>query len=78
MAAKCPTLKVIIVMESPFKHQEDPISILQKWGAQVGIHVISFPQVLALGRKHPRPHRPPTADDILALSYTSGLTHHHH
>ncbi len=43
MAAKCATLKVIIVME-------DPISILQKWGAQLGIHVISFPQVLALGR----------------------------
>ncbi|KAJ3332592.1 hypothetical protein HDU91_003077 [Kappamyces sp. JEL0680] len=72
LSAKCPTLKVIIVMESLFKQQESPIPILQKWGAQLGVQVIPFSQVLELGKKNPRPHRPPVSGDMYALSYTSG------
>jgi long-chain acyl-CoA synthetase len=46
LAPKCPTLKVIIVMESLFKYQESAIPILQKWGAQVGITVLPFSEIL--------------------------------
>lgn len=61
-------------MESLYTHQPSPLSILQNWGAQVGIHVLSFNQVLSIGKENPRNHVAPTASDVYALSYTSGTT----
>lgn len=74
LVPKCPTLKVIIVMESLFKEKETPLPILKKWAQQIGITVVSFDEVLKLGAQHPSPLRLPKADDILCLSYTSGTT----
>jgi long-chain acyl-CoA synthetase len=74
MSKQCPTLKVIIVMDTLFKNEESAVPILEKWGAQLGIKVISFSATLQLGKKNPRPHKPPTGDDLYALSYTSGTT----
>lgn len=75
IAKKCPTLKVIIAMDSPYHGlQESPLPILQKWASQLGITLLSFPSILALGKKNPRPHRPPKPDDTYIISYTSGTT----
>ena len=74
LAPKCPTLKVVIVMESLFKQQESAIPVLQKWGAQVGVTVLSFSQILELGKKNPRPHLPPKPEDVCLISYTSGIS----
>jgi long-chain acyl-CoA synthetase len=74
IANKCPTLKVIIVMESHFKDQVSPLSVLQKWGEQLGIKVISFNEVLKLGKQNPRQFRLPKPEDLFCISYTSGTT----
>ncbi|KAJ3255906.1 Long chain acyl-CoA synthetase 7 peroxisomal [Boothiomyces macroporosus] len=74
LSPKCPTLKVIIVMESLFKDQQSPIPIFKSWGAQLGIKVVSWSEVLDLGKKKPLPYRLPTKDDLYCLSYTSGTT----
>jgi long-chain acyl-CoA synthetase len=74
LSPKCPLLKVIIVMESLFKDQADPIPILKKWGSQLGVTVVTFNEVLELGKKKPVPKKLPRGDDLLCLSYTSGTT----
>jgi long-chain acyl-CoA synthetase len=74
LSPKCPLLKVIIVMESLLKEQADPIPILKKWGSQLGIAVVTFNEVLELGKKKPIPKKLPAGDDLLCLSYTSGTT----
>jgi long-chain acyl-CoA synthetase len=72
LSSKCPDLKVIIVMENLLKQAESPIPILQKWGAQLGVTILTFSQILQLGKKNPRPHQPPQPDDVCLISYTSG------
>ncbi|MEY5045838.1 MAG: hypothetical protein RL713_1063, partial [Bacteroidota bacterium] len=74
LAPKCPNLKVVVVFESLFKDQPSPLPILKKWGAQIGITVVSFQETLDLGKKHQLPTRLPKGDDLLCLSYTSGTT----
>lgn len=63
----------------PSMHQlgnkaESPFDILQKWGEQLGVKVVSFAHVLDLGKSRPRKHTPPFPGDVYALSYTSGTT----
>lgn len=36
--------------------------------------VISLDEVVALGKRHPRPHLPPRPSDIATICYTSGTT----
>jgi long-chain acyl-CoA synthetase len=74
LAPKCLGIKVIIVMESLFKDQKSPLSVLQKWGEQLGITIISFKDVLKLGKQTPRPFRLPKPEDLFCISYTSGTT----
>ncbi|KAI8900615.1 hypothetical protein BC833DRAFT_513482, partial [Globomyces pollinis-pini] len=74
LSPKCPYLKVVIVMESLFKDQPSNLPIFKKWGAQIGVHVVSFSEVLELGKKFPVAVRMPGPEDLLCLSYTSGTT----
>ena len=36
--------------------------------------VVTLEEVQRLGRKHPRPHQPPSPHDLALLCYTSGTT----
>ena len=45
MSKKCATLKVIIVMEDFLGDNHNALDILEKWGAQIGVKVMSFAKV---------------------------------
>lgn len=78
---KCPTVKVIISMDSwadieaqgsrpNVKNQ----SSLKAWGAEKGIAVMDLTELLQLGSQFPHPHIAPLPTDIASLCYTSGTT----
>jgi long-chain acyl-CoA synthetase len=73
LSSKCPNLKVIIVIESLLKEQNTSLEILKKWGAQLGIKVVTFQDTIRLGQKNPRELRLPKPEDLFCISYTSGL-----
>ncbi|KAJ3341663.1 Long chain acyl-CoA synthetase 7 peroxisomal, partial [Kappamyces sp. JEL0680] len=74
IAKECPTLKTIVVLESPFPLDQDPIAILQKWGATLGLNVVPFKKVLQLGKQFPALPSSIQASDLACLQYTSGTT----
>ncbi|KAM0787287.1 hypothetical protein ACM66B_006520 [Microbotryomycetes sp. NB124-2] len=48
--------------------------VYKEWGAQQGVVVLDIAEVEALGATNPRPHSPPTPEDIGMICYTSGTT----
>ncbi|KAK4130928.1 acetyl-CoA synthetase-like protein [Trichocladium antarcticum] len=77
LAPRVPTLKLIISLD-PLDSGEmaghTKGSLLSATAAQYGIQVFSMADVEALGARSGRAQRPPTADDILTINYTSGTT----
>jgi long-chain acyl-CoA synthetase len=73
---KCPTLKVIIVMDDNFpalkKAAVAPLKVYEQWAREKGIILLTFGQVEELGRKHLVEPRRPTPEDLLSICYTSG------
>lgn len=51
-------------------------SVFKKWGQEVGVTVLDFTEVEALGAANLIPHIPPKPDDVVSLIYTSGTTGH--
>lgn len=74
LAPSTPSLKVIIVFDSFLPLQNESMHILRKWGEAVHVLVVSWDQVLALGKGHPRDRVSVSPDDIVCLQYTSGTT----
>ncbi|KAI9834509.1 MAG: hypothetical protein M1826_002663 [Phylliscum demangeonii] len=77
LKARCPTLKLIVSLD-PLDHGERPGeskgALLSAWAEQVGIQITDLAELEALGRSHPRPYHPPTADDLVTVNYSSGTT----
>jgi long-chain acyl-CoA synthetase len=77
LAPRIPSLKVIISVD-PLDLGEQPghskASILNALAAQQGIRIYSMEAVEELGEKSGRQMRPPKADDVLTINYTSGTT----
>ncbi|KAI3632074.1 hypothetical protein MIR68_009910 [Amoeboaphelidium protococcarum] len=73
VASQCPSLKVIVSMDQ-FKSGDKSTKILQEWAKEKGIQLFDFQQVEDLGRQSVKPHRPPQAEDICTICYTSGTT----
>jgi long-chain acyl-CoA synthetase len=77
MAPRVPSLKLIISLD-PLEAGEmaghSKLSLLNATAADLGIHIFSMDQVEALGARSGRAMRPPKADDILTINYTSGTT----
>ncbi|KAK4186602.1 putative long-chain-fatty-acid--CoA ligase [Podospora australis] len=77
LAPRVPTLKIIISLD-PLDAGEmtghSKLSLLNATAAQAGIQIFSMEEVEALGARSGRPMRPPKADDILTINYTSGTT----
>jgi long-subunit acyl-CoA synthetase (AMP-forming) len=69
---------VIIVMDSnpssTIEGPTNPLTLLKQWGESKNVVVISIEEVKEIGKKSPKPFRPPTADDVFCLCYTSGTT----
>ncbi|KPV78022.1 uncharacterized protein RHOBADRAFT_40569 [Rhodotorula graminis WP1] len=47
---------------------------MKQWGGSVGITVLDLVELEALGVAHPKPHSPPTPDELCVICYTSGTT----
>ncbi|KAK3985780.1 hypothetical protein QBC44DRAFT_151835 [Cladorrhinum sp. PSN332] len=77
LAPRVPSLKIIISLD-PLDAGEmaghSKLSLLNAAAAQVGLQIFSMQDVEAIGARSGRPIRPPTADDILTINYTSGTT----
>ncbi|AEO71708.1 1fc29370-47f6-49f7-aee7-fb901bdb7b72 [Thermothielavioides terrestris] len=77
LAPRVPSLKLIISLD-PLDAGEMPghskLSLLNATAANVGIQIFSMTDVEAIGARSGRPMRPPTAEDILTINYTSGTT----
>jgi long-chain acyl-CoA synthetase len=69
IAPKCPKLKTIVVLGA----DNHALSIFSQWGLQIGVSILSFDNVIDLGKKHPRAPQPSKPDDVFCLSYTSGF-----
>ncbi|GBF98979.1 hypothetical protein Rsub_11565 [Raphidocelis subcapitata] len=65
---RCPTVKLLMVWGCP-GGQPPPAA-----PPGAAARVVTFDQVAALGRAHPRPHAPPRPSDLAAIYYTSGTT----
>ncbi|GMM34738.1 hypothetical protein DASC09_020630 [Saccharomycopsis crataegensis] len=65
-------LKVMISMDE-FKDDKEQATLVQQAEAR-GIELLSFEQLVELGAKYPAEHRPPTRDDLLTISFTSGTS----
>ncbi|AEO61871.1 hypothetical protein MYCTH_2141082 [Thermothelomyces thermophilus ATCC 42464] len=77
LAPRVPSLKIIISLD-PLDAGEAPghskRELLNATAASVGIQVFSMAEVEALGARSGRAMRPPKADDVLTINYTSGTT----
>jgi long-chain acyl-CoA synthetase len=77
LAPRVPSLKLIISLD-PLDAGEVPghskRELLNATAANVGIQIFSMTEVEALGARSGRAMRPPKADDILTINYTSGTT----
>lgn len=63
-------LKILISIEDLTKEDDELID-----QAKVqGIHLIDFKELLKIGKENEIPHRPPTADTLYTISFTSGTT----
>jgi long-chain acyl-CoA synthetase len=77
MAPRVPSLKLIISLDPLDAGEPDgcsKLSLLNATAAALGIQIYSMTGVEAIGAKSGRPMRPPQADDILTINYTSGTT----
>ncbi|TPX45150.1 hypothetical protein SeMB42_g01596 [Synchytrium endobioticum] len=76
VASRCPTLKVIISMD-PLTTPcvvPAPGTVLKSWAAEKEIILLSFTEVEEMGRLNSHPIRPPKAEDVATICYTSGTT----
>lgn len=77
LAPRVPSLKLIISLD-PLDAGEmsghSKLSLLNATAAQHGIQIFSMADVEALGARSGRAMRPPKADDVLTINYTSGTT----
>jgi long-chain acyl-CoA synthetase len=77
LAPRVPSLKLIISLD-PLDSGEmaghSKQSLLSATAAQHGIQIFSMADVEALGARSGRAMRPPKADDVLTINYTSGTT----
>lgn len=71
IAKDCPSLRCIVSMDAL---DNATGMLLQRWSADRGVRLLSWGDVLTLGRERPLAHRPPRATDICAICYTSGTT----
>lgn len=77
IAPKCPTLRIIITMDSLDEGEmagHSKRDLLNQLAADVGIQIHSMTEVEALGKQSARQMRPPHKDDIFTINYTSGTT----
>ncbi|KAJ3113550.1 hypothetical protein HDU96_003287 [Phlyctochytrium bullatum] len=81
LAPKCPSLKVVVSMDSvppglanPASLPATPFGILRQWAAEKGIKLFTFAEVEALGEKNRIPLVLPKPEDPACISYTSGTT----
>ena len=65
---ECPTVKVVVVYGTR-PHQRLPDTPVGS-----GAKMITLDRLKALGYKHPKPHVPPSPEDIALINYTSGTT----
>ena len=73
ISAKCPNLKYIVSFDD--LKPDLPISgVLQGWAEERGIKIVSWSELIEMGKANPIPHRPPKTEDICAVCYTSGTT----
>ncbi|KAH8920776.1 acetyl-CoA synthetase-like protein [Atractiella rhizophila] len=80
---KIPGLKALICTE-PLSGVPEPATkavgamrrgdMLKEWGRQVGLKVLGFDEIEALGAANPFPHIPPKPEDMVSICYTSGTT----
>lgn len=68
--SSCPTVKVVVVYDTR-PHQRLPE---KPAGCPSSLCVRTIDRVQALGYKQPKPHTPPSPDDIALINYTSGTT----
>ncbi|KAK0635083.1 hypothetical protein B0T17DRAFT_612004 [Bombardia bombarda] len=77
LAARVPSLKMIISLD-PLDAGEpngySKLAILNGTAATLGIQIFAMEDVEAIGARSGRGMRPPRADDILTINYTSGTT----
>ncbi|KAK3905886.1 hypothetical protein C8A05DRAFT_41220 [Staphylotrichum tortipilum] len=77
LAPRVPSLKLIISLD-PLDAGEmaghSKLSLLNAAAANVGIQIFSMTDVEAIGARSGRAMRPPKADDVLTINYTSGTT----
>ncbi|CAF1223687.1 unnamed protein product [Rotaria sordida] len=71
LVEKVSTLKRIILTKKLTNDQENDI---KKKAQEIGIEIMTFNQLLELGRSKPVAHHPPKPDDIFEICYTSGTT----
>ncbi|KAJ1926377.1 medium-chain fatty acid-CoA ligase faa2 [Tieghemiomyces parasiticus] len=82
LAERLPRLKVIISMDALTAGTTalrpdlvvDSAAVLKGWAADKGVHLTDFLAVEQLGCAHPRPHQPPTPEEVATICYTSGTT----
>lgn len=64
---QCPTIKAVVVYGTR-PHQRLPDV------PGISTQLVTLDRVKALGYKHPRPHQPPSPNDVALINYTSGTT----
>lgn len=73
ISSKCPKLKYIVSFDDLLV--DLPISaVLRGWADERGIQLISWSELIKMGKDNIIPHRPPKVDDVCAICYTSGTT----
>jgi long-chain acyl-CoA synthetase len=77
LSAKCPKLKLIIVMDDNFPALKEanvsPLKVYKQWAIEKNVLIYTFSEIEALGRKHQIPPRLPKASDLFCICYTSGI-----
>jgi long-chain acyl-CoA synthetase len=77
LAPRLPNLKIIISMD-PLENGEpeghSKVAVLNQFAAQHGIKIMTMAEVEETGARSGRGMRPPTADDVCTINYTSGTT----
>lgn len=69
----CPKLKVIISMDSL-----ENSNVLKQWAQQLGVLLLDFSDIYALGRKNQFEYVKCLPSDTASLCYTSGTTGNYH
>ncbi|KAB8342702.1 hypothetical protein FH972_022302 [Carpinus fangiana] len=74
---RCPSLKIIVSLD-PIDNGELPglskADLLNAMAGEIGVKIISFADVEKIGEKSSLALRPPQAEDIITINYTSGTT----